>query len=92
MKIEILSGCAKCGALEKTVREIAAELKISAEVVKITDINEMVNKGIMIAPALFIDGKKKSEGKVPSKDELKKWLGASAPKTGGCGCGNGCCS
>ena len=75
MKIEIFGpGCAKCNNLEKLVKEIVAELNIPAEVVKISDINEMVNRGVMVVPALFIDGKKKSEGKVPSKEEIEKWL------------------
>jgi small redox-active disulfide protein 2 len=75
MRIEILGpGCSKCNSLEKTVKELVSELKIPADVIKISDINTMVERGILSTPALFIDGIKKSEGRTPSKDELKKWL------------------
>jgi small redox-active disulfide protein 2 len=75
MKIEIFGpGCSRCNALEKMVVNSLARLNISAEVVKVSDINKMVERGIMFTPALFIDGKKKSEGKVPSIDDIKKWL------------------
>ena len=79
MKIEVFGpGCAKCSNLERLIKDVVKELNIDAEVVKITNINEMVNRGVMFTPALFIDGKKKSEGKVPSKEEIKQWLGGSA--------------
>jgi len=75
MKIEVFGpGCAKCNTLEKLVRNTVTELNINAEVTKVSGINEMVNRGILFTPALFIDGVKKSEGKVPGKDELIKWL------------------
>ncbi|OGS27979.1 MAG: hypothetical protein A2297_06150 [Elusimicrobia bacterium RIFOXYB2_FULL_48_7] len=75
MKIEVFGpGCAKCANLEKLVKDTLKEMNIEAEVAKVTDINEMVSRGVMLTPALFIDGKKKSEGKVPSKEEITVWL------------------
>lgn len=75
MKIEIFGpGCAKCGNVEKYVKDAVKELNIDPEVVKVSDINTMVTRGVMLTPALFINGKKKSEGRVPLKDEIIKWL------------------
>ncbi len=59
MKIEIFGpGCPKCQTAEKLVRDVLSELKLAAEVVKVTDINEIVDRGIMFTPAIIIDGKK----------------------------------
>jgi len=64
MKIEIFGvGCAKCVNLEKNVREAVKQMKIQAEIVKVTDIDEMVEKGVMSTPALAVDGKIVSAGK-----------------------------
>lgn len=79
MKIEILgAGCAKCNMLEKIVRESVNELQLSGEVGKVTDMNEIVNRGLMFTPALYIDGQKKLEGKLPGKEEIKKILKSAA--------------
>ena len=75
MKIEILgSGCAKCKSVEKLVRDIVEELGIQAEIVKVEDLQEIINRGIMMTPAVFIDGEAKIVGRVPTADELKKLL------------------
>ena len=75
MKIEILgSGCAKCKSVEKLIRSIVEELGISAEIVKVEDLQEIINRGIMMTPAVFIDGEAKIVGRVPTADELKKLL------------------
>ena len=75
MKIEILgSGCAKCKSVEKLVRNIVEELGIQADIVKIDDLQEIVNRGVMMTPAVFIDGEAKIVGRVPTADELKKLL------------------
>jgi len=75
MRIEIFGpGCQKCNSLEKSVRDAIKELNVDAEVVKVSDLNTMVRKGVMFTPALFIDGRKKSEGKVPGYEEIKKML------------------
>lgn len=75
MKIEVLgSGCPKCKVLEQNVRNAVEELKLNADVVKVTDINKMVEYGIMSSPALVVDGEVKSSGRVLSADEIKKML------------------
>jgi len=75
MKIEILgSGCAKCKSVEKLVRNIVEELDIQADIIKVEDIQEIINRGIMLTPAVFIDGKAKIVGRIPTADELKKLL------------------
>lgn len=75
MKIEILgTGCPKCKKLEEIVREVVNEEKIDAEIVKVTQINEIMNYGIMFTPALVVDGEVKVAGKIPSKEEVKKWI------------------
>ena len=71
MKIQILgSGCTKCKMLEEKAREAVAEMGIEAEVVKITDMDEILNMGVMMTPALAIDDDVKTIGKVLSKDQV----------------------
>jgi len=75
MKIEIFgSGCAKCKSVEKLVKNIVEELGIQADIIKVEDLQEIVNRGIMMTPAVFIDGEAKIVGRVPTADELKKLL------------------
>jgi len=76
MKIEIFgTGCAKCKLLEKRVREAVEEIGGDIEIVKIEDIGEIINRGIMATPALAIDGKIKVAGRDPSKEEIKEMIG-----------------
>ena len=76
MKIEILGpGCPKCKSLEENVRQALAESNKSAEVVKITDINAMIDKGVLQTPALIIDGKIVSQGKLLSVEQVKQLIG-----------------
>jgi small redox-active disulfide protein 2 len=71
MKIEVLgTGCARCNSLEKTVRAAADKLGITYEVHHIRDINEFVKRGVMMTPALAIDGNVVVAGRVPSEAEL----------------------
>ena len=71
MKIEVLgSGCAKCKRLEKNVKKALKKAGIEAEISKVEDINEIMNMGVMITPALAIDGNVVSTGKVLSPDDV----------------------
>ena len=71
MKIQILgSGCAKCKTLEKKAREAVEELGIDAEVVKITSLEEIMNMGVMMTPALAIDDEVKTVGKVLTTEQV----------------------
>jgi len=75
MKIEILgSGCQKCNTLYAAAKQAAEELGIAAELVKVEDFKEIVKYGVMVTPALVVDGKVKVSGKVPSMDEIKTLL------------------
>ena len=75
MKIQILgSGCAKCKLLEQHAREAVAELGLPAEVEKISDIETIVEMGVMTTPALAIDGVVKSAGRVLTKEQVASYL------------------
>ena len=75
MKIEILgTGCPKCKKLNELVEEAASELGVLVEIIKVTDINKIINYGVMITPALVVDGDVKVAGKIPSKKEITKWV------------------
>ena len=75
MKIEILgTGCPKCKKLTELVEEAASELGVSAEIVKVTDINKIIDYGVMVTPALVIEGNVKVAGKIPSKEEIIRWI------------------
>jgi small redox-active disulfide protein 2 len=75
MKIEILgTGCPKCKATEKIVKKVVDELGKNVEVVKIEDLQEIVDRGVMMTPAVVVDGEVKIIGHVPTADEIKKLL------------------
>jgi small redox-active disulfide protein 2 len=74
-KIEILgTGCAKCKRLFANVQEAVKDLTIAAEVVKVEELDEIINRGVMLTPALFINGEVRAEGRVPCVDEIKAML------------------
>ena len=74
-KLEILgTGCPKCKKLAQAAEEAAKGLGIEFELNKITDINEIMDHGVMMTPALVVDGEVKVAGKVPSIDDLKKMI------------------
>ena len=75
MKIQILgTGCPKCKKLAELAEEAVKETGVSAEIVKVTAINDIMNFGVMVTPALAIDGNVKSAGKIPSKEEIINWI------------------
>jgi small redox-active disulfide protein 2 len=75
MKLQILgTGCAKCNALAQTTAQAAQALGLQYELEKVTDLKQIMAFGVMMTPALVVDGKLKVSGKVPSVDELKKLL------------------
>ena len=75
MKIKILgTGCPKCKKLAELAGQAVKESGIEAEITKVTEINEIMNYGVMITPALVIDGEVKSAGKIPGIEEIKSWL------------------
>ena len=75
MKIEILgTGCPKCKQLEANTKKALTETGKKAEIVKVTEIDKIVEYGVMSTPAIVIDGKVKSSGKIADVEEIKKWL------------------
>jgi len=75
IKIEILgTGCAKCKRLFANAEQAVKELKITAEIVKVDDIAEIVNRGVMLPPALSINGEVRAEGRIPDVNEIRKIL------------------
>ncbi len=74
-KIQILgTGCPKCEKLAENAQAAVESAGVECEVEKVTDINEIMQFGVMLTPALAIDGQVKVVGKVPSPDEIKKML------------------
>lgn len=75
VKIEVLgTECAKCKSLLKNVEKAVSESGVNAEIVKINSIQEIMNRGVMMTPGLYIDGEAKAVGRVPSTEEIKRML------------------
>ena len=75
MKIEILgTGCPKCKKLHELSEKTVKELGVSAEIIKVTDINKIIDYGVMVTPALVIDGDLMVAGKIPGKQEITDWI------------------
>jgi small redox-active disulfide protein 2 len=78
MKIEVMGpGCPRCRTTEENVREAVAQLGTEAEVEHIYDMNEYSKRGVMLTPAVVVDGEVKVSGRVPSVEELKSLLAGS---------------
>jgi small redox-active disulfide protein 2 len=75
MKIQVLgTGCPKCKQLAENAEAAAKQMGVEYELVKVTDINEIMGFGIMMTPGLAIDGEVKMSGKVSTVEEIKEWL------------------
>lgn len=75
MKVQILGpGCPKCKLLEEHARQAILELGLSAEIEKITDIDKMLEMGVMSTPALAVNGVVKSFGRVLTKEQIQAIL------------------
>ncbi len=78
MIIQILgSGCPKCRALEQSARQALELAGVQAEIEKITDIDEITNMGVMMTPAIAIDGVVKQSGRVLQPEEIVPFLKAA---------------
>lgn len=74
-KLQILgTGCPKCKKLTEVAETAASELGIEYEIEKVTDINDILNFGIMMTPALAVDGEIKVVGTIPTVEEVKRML------------------
>lgn len=74
-KLQILgTGCPKCNQLAERTDQAARELGIDFELIKVSDINDIISFGVMMTPALAVDGDVKVSGKVPNLDEIKELI------------------
>ena len=74
-KIEILGmGWPKCNQLAERAKDAVKELGIDAEVIKVQDIKAITNYGVLVTPALVVDGVVKVAGKIPKMEEIKEWI------------------
>ena len=67
-------GCANCNKLEQLCREVVAESGLETQVEKISDYRKIVELGILLTPALILNGKMVSSGKLPSRNTLLQWF------------------
>ncbi len=75
MRIEIVgTGCAKCKRQTKNVERAVKEMGVDVEVVKVEDISAIMNSGVMMTPAIAIDGEIKASGRIVDVEELKRLL------------------
>jgi len=75
MDIKVLGpGCPKCVQTEKVVKEALAEAGVSATVEKVKDPLKIAEYGVFGTPSVVVDGEVKSVGKIPSKEDIKKWV------------------
>lgn len=75
MKIKILGpGCRNCEKLEKEVINALADLDVEADVEKINDMDKIMEYDVLMTPGLVVNDKVKVFGRVPKKDEIKKWI------------------
>jgi small redox-active disulfide protein 2 len=76
VRIEVLGmGCPKCKKLTENAKKAVAEAGVKAEVVKVMDMDKIVAYGVMMTPALVLDRKVMSSGRIASVDEIKRWIG-----------------
>jgi small redox-active disulfide protein 2 len=74
-KLQILgAGCPKCKTLAELTEAAAKDLGIDYEIAKVTDINKIMEFGVMMTPALVVDGEVKVVGKVPNMDQIKSYI------------------
>lgn len=75
MKIVVYgTGCANCQALENNAKKAVEESGVTAEISKVQEMDQIFEAGITGTPSLAIEGEIKSMGRIPSVDEIKKWI------------------
>ena len=74
-KIQVLgTGCPKCKKLYEAAQKVVADSGIEAEVIKVEDINEIMQCGVMMTPALVVDGEVKVVGRIPRPEEIREMI------------------
>lgn len=82
MKIVVYGpGCWRCAETEKVVRQAVEQMGIEAEVQKVSDPIGMGMAGVLLTPAVSINGSLKVSGRIPLVEEVKSWMGMGAAKT-----------
>ena len=75
MDIKVLGpGCHRCEQTEKNVREAVGESGVDAAIEKVSNVMEIARYGVFGTPAVVVDGKVKSVGKIPTKEEVQDWI------------------
>lgn len=81
MEVKVLgTGCAKCDKLYQVVQEAVAGAGVEAEVTKVDKLDQIMAHGVMLTPALIIDGQMVAAGKVPKREQIVTWLIDAAAK------------
>ncbi|NPV71846.1 MAG: thioredoxin family protein [Firmicutes bacterium] len=76
MKVEIFGvGCPKCKKTEELIAETIKKIGVDAEIIHVTELDEIIDRGIVMTPAVMIDGVKKMEGKIPTEAQIRQWFG-----------------
>ena len=74
-KVQILgTGCPKCRQQAENAGQAAAELGIEVDLVKVTDINDIMKFGVMMTPGIAVDGEVKASGRVVGAEAIKEWI------------------
>ena len=75
MKVQVLgAGCKKCNLLYQNLKSFIEKNNIDAEIEYIDDLDKLLEAKVLMPPAVFIDGVKKSEGKTPTEAQFKEWF------------------
>jgi len=75
MNIEVLgTGCSKCKKTKETIEKVLKQNGVEAEVIKVEDIEAILNYGVMVTPEVVVDGEVKLTGRVPDEKEIRKWI------------------
>jgi len=94
--IQVLgSGCSTCKKLFELTKKVIAELDLKIEAEYISDIQKIIELGVMSAPVLIINGKVVLAGQLPTSEKIKELITSSdelitEKKAGGCSCGGKC--
>jgi small redox-active disulfide protein 2 len=75
LTIKVLGpGCANCRKLEEVVRQAVADVNVDADIVKVTDMQEIIAHDVLKTPGLWIDGKLVSSGRIPAPATVAAWI------------------
>ncbi len=76
MKIEVFgTGCAKCNSTKTIIKEVLKHHNYDAEILEVKEIDDIISRGVLMTPAVAIDGEVKISGRVPTEQEIEQLLG-----------------